>query len=79
MIALEEKYHSKCLATLYNRTRAANNASADSDDSDLHGKLVAFMEDFRLEEKVAPVFQLADLAQLYKTRLEQLGVAIEGD
>ncbi len=58
MIALEAKYHSKFLATLYNRTRAANNDSADSDDSDLHGiafaELVAFMEDFRLEEKVAP-------------------------
>ncbi len=59
MIALEAKYHSKCLATLYNRTRAANNASADSDDSDLYGiafaELVAFMEDFRLEKKIAPV------------------------
>ena len=42
MIALEAKYHSKCLAILYDRTRAANNASADSDDSDLHG--IAFAE-----------------------------------
>ncbi len=36
------------------------------------------MEDFRMEEGVAPVFKLADLAHLYKVRLEQLGVANEG-
>ena len=31
-----------------------------------------------MEEGVAPVFKLADLAHLYKQRLKQLGVAIEG-
>lgn len=82
MIALEAKYHCRCLATLYNRARATNSACVDEDHSDLHGiafaELVSFMEDFRKERIVAPVFKLADLAQLYKTRLEQLGVDNEG-
>ena len=82
MIALEAKYHRKCLATLYNRARTANSACANEDHADLHGiafaELVAFMEDFRMEKGITPVFKLADLAHLYKTRLEQLGVVIEG-
>ena len=43
----------------------------------LHGiafaELVAYMEDFRMEGSVAPVFKLADLAHLYELLLEQLG------
>ena len=52
------------------------------DHADLHSiafaELVAYMEDFRMEGSVAPVFKLADLAHLYKLRLEQLGVVVEG-
>lgn len=77
MIAIEAKYHSKCLAALYNRARSAKLVSHESDDSHLHGiafaELVAFMEDFRMEQKISPVFKLADLAKLYQTRLEELG------
>ena len=54
----------------------------ESDDADLHGiafaELVAYMEDLQMEEGVVPVFKLADLAHLYKLRLEQLGVVIDG-
>ena len=54
----------------------------NEDHADLHGiafaELVAYMEDFRMEGSVAPVFKLADLAHLYKLRLEQLGVILEG-
>ena len=39
------------------------------DHADLHSiafaELVAYMEDFRMEGSVAPVFKLADLAHLY--------------
>ena len=52
------------------------------DHADLHDiafvELMAYIEDFWMEEGVAPVFKLADIAHLYKVRLEQLGVAIEG-
>ena len=81
MIALEAKYHRKCLTNLYNRARTSKNAATklESDD-DLHGiafaELVTFMEDFRREGTVAPVFKLSDLADMYRTRLEQLGAVI---
>jgi len=81
MIAIEAKYHSKCLVALYNR--AARSSSADNnEEADLHGiafeELVAYINEFRIEKKIAPAFKLADLAQLYKARLEQLGVVTEG-
>lgn len=79
MIALEAKYHSRCLAALYNRARTASSTYVNEDHADLHGialaELVAYMEDFRVEKSIAPVFKLA---HLYKTRLEQLGVTIDG-
>ena len=48
MITLEAKYHLKCLSTLYNRARATDSTSSDSDSNPhLHGigfaELVAFM------------------------------------
>lgn len=39
---------------------------------------MAYIEDFRSESSIAPVFKLADLAEMYKARLEQLGAAIDG-
>ena len=36
------------------------------------------MEDFQADASIAPVFKLADLAQMYKTCLEQLGTEIVG-
>ena len=82
MIALEAKYHGRCLVALYNRARDSRTMHVNEDHADLHGiafaELVAYMEDFRMEGSVAPVFKLADLAHLYKLRLEQLGVILEG-
>ena len=77
MIAIEAKYHSKCLAALYNKARSAKQVYSESDYSHLHGiafaELIAFMEDFHMEQNNSPVFKLADLAKLYKTRLKELG------
>ena len=43
MIALEAKYHHKCLVQLYNRARAVDRMGADKDiDAHLHG--IAFTE-----------------------------------
>ena len=82
MIALEAKYHWKCLVDLYNRARALDRAGQEKDcEAHLHGialaELVAFMEDLRKED-IAPVFKLTDLTQMYKNRLEQLGAVVEG-
>lgn len=53
----------------------------DGDDSCLHSiafaELVAFLEDMKSDEESAPVFKLKDIAQLYKSRLEQLGLTVE--
>lgn len=79
-IAIEAKYHRTCLVSLYNRHRchsAANQKEKQTLDSNLRGiafaELVAYIEDVHVEG-VAPVFKLADLANLYQTRMDQLGV-----
>ncbi len=60
MIALEAKYHSRCLVALYNRARDTRVAHVSKDCADLHGialaELVAHMEDFEMKGSVAPVF-----------------------
>ena len=61
LIALEAKYHRKCLPKLNNRTRATDSTGADLDvDANLHGigfsELVAYMEDFCVEECVIPSY-----------------------
>ena len=38
---------------------------------------MAFLEDMKSDEDSAPIFKLIDIAQLYKDRLEQLGVTVE--
>jgi hypothetical protein len=81
MIAIEAKYHNNCLCSLYNRARQAAPKGSDEDDSCLHGiafaELVAFLEDTKKDEDNAPVFKLVDIAQLYKARLQQLGLTVE--
>ncbi|MGH0153333.1 UNVERIFIED_CONTAM: hypothetical protein FKN15_028536 [Acipenser sinensis] len=64
MIALEAKYHLKCLVKLCNR--AADSTGAD-DSTGAFAELVAYMEDVHMEESVSPVFQLADLAHIDST------------
>ena len=51
MIALEAKYHTRCLTALYNRARAASSSISGSENhGDLYSiafaELVAYMEDF---------------------------------
>ena len=81
MIAIDAMYHHNCLCSLYNRARQAAPKDDDGDDSCLHGiafaELVAFLEDMKSDEDSAPVFKLTDIAQLYKVRLEQLGLSEE--
>lgn len=66
---------------LYDNAKQAGDRQGEPADH-LHGiafaELVSYMEEYRLEESVNPVFQLADLASTYKARLEQLGAAVKG-
>ena len=80
MVALEAKYHTKCLLALYNHARKVQTElqGAGSEDTEISGivfaELVMYMEEARLEASTAPVFKLADMAQLYMSRMEQFGV-----
>ena len=80
MVALEAKYHAKCLLALYNRARKVKTDAQQGTDREreLSGivvaELVMYIEEARLETSNAPVFKLADLAHLYMSRMEQLGV-----
>ena len=81
MIALEAKYHAKCLVAFYNKaSRADTSRDSDRTDAHLHGiafaQLVAYMEDFRKAEDTAPVFKLTSLVDLNTTRLKQLGASV---
>ena len=40
-------------------------------------ELVLYIEETRQDEETAPVFRLADLVQLYQSRMEQLGVQLD--
>ena len=65
MIALEVKYHPKCLASLYNRA-AALDVKDNCDQSDNFNlgialaELVAYIDDIRVSANVAPVFKLSN-------------------
>ena len=80
MVALEAKYHAKCLLALYNRARKVKTDAQQGTDREreLSGivvaELVMYIEEARSETSTAPVFKLADLAHLYMSRMKQLGV-----
>ena len=81
MVALEAKYHSKCLLALYYRAKTTVDAEPKTDHEGVMSRivlaeLVLYIEETHLEEGTAPVFRLADLAKLYTTRMEHIGVAL---
>ncbi|CAE1259085.1 unnamed protein product [Acanthosepion pharaonis] len=84
VVALEVKYHLRCLQKLYDAERAYLNSLEKAESSDpgkdlypvAFSELVIYIMDSKVTNtEAAPVvFRLADLASLYKLRLEQLGV-----
>ena len=81
MVALEAMYHSKCLLALYYRAKTTVEAEPKTDHEGVMSRivlaeLVLYIEETHLEEGTAPVFRLGDLAKLYTTRIEHLGVAL---
>ena len=66
-----------CLRSLYNRARQAAPKGNDGDYSCLHGIAFAELVAYKSDEDSAPIFKLKEIAQLYKDRLEQLGLTVE--
>ena len=80
LIALEAKYHTRCLTNLYNRARGmVPQEPGTSSDQTCKGialaELISYIEERRQDEDIK-VFRLADLTKLYTERLDQLGVAV---
>ena len=83
MISQNAVYYRACLVAFYNRTRAKNtNKDKNQGQQRIEGialaELIAYMKDTHIECDVAPVFRLAELARLYKTRLKLFGGDVSG-
>uniref|UniRef100_UPI00358E1F74 uncharacterized protein n=1 Tax=Myxine glutinosa TaxID=7769 RepID=UPI00358E1F74 len=83
MVAQEAKYHKKCLSVLHNRVRKAQSEGPKYKDEErevsgiVFAELVLYVEEARLDEETAQVFKLANLVELYQSRMEQLGVKLD--
>lgn len=78
MVAQDAKYHRNCLVQLYNRVRKIKEISGNS-SNDVQAyeglafaHLVMYIEETLTKGETAPVFKLADLAQLYAARMEYM-------
>lgn len=77
IIAVEVKYHAKCLIGLYNKARATDQKSPDIKRelavSTTFAELVAYIEDMREDSDNVPVFKVAELMKLFDERMKQKG------
>ena len=82
LIVQDSGYHPQCLVSLYNGARETKSSEESDMDTVNHGialaELVSYIEDTSMDDLVAPVFKLTDLANLYSTRLKQLGTKVVG-
>ena len=73
------------MLALYNRARKVQKTQQetgrleDEMDAIVFAELVIYIEEARFEESTAPVFKLADMAELYSLRLQQLGVTVTNE
>lgn len=89
MVAIEAKYHARCLASLYNRCRQNANANAkvnseSEQQNRLHGiafaAIITYIEEWfeASNNNGVSTLRLADLVKMYKVKLEELGVGTSG-
>jgi len=87
MIAVEARYHSGCLISLYKQAAAAETSKLCDDDAEFDvsckyrlafAQLVEYMCELQSDSTTTAVFKLSELARRYQTRLEQMGVAVDG-
>jgi len=80
MVASEAKYHKKCLLALYNCARKVQTSQQQTGSKDDELSAIVFMElvmhikEACMEASTVPVFKLPDMAQLYMSRMQQLGI-----
>jgi len=82
LIALEARYHSRCLVGLYNRAAAAEKNDSNEPFSSCQqtqqslafAQLVEYIAEIMADTTTAPVFRLSDLVRMYRGRLEQMGI-----
>src|SRR6218665_1629253 len=86
VIALEAKYHKRCLTNLYNRVRAQKrkdfkiaraNGTENIMESLVFAELVSFVKNSKTDDS-DPVLKLSELKKLYVKRLEELGLPVSG-
>ena len=78
MMAQDALYHATCLLNLYKKANQLNSdANGVSDEKELHGivlaELASFIEQAVEEEGISRIFKMTDLADLYRSRLIDLG------
>ena len=85
MVALEAKYHAKCLANLYNRVHGAIKCEPQVDysvsvlESIALSEVITHLEDSRLKmiaNLETLLFKLSDITKVYHEKLQQLGIHI---
>ena len=78
IVAQDAKYHQNCLVNLYNcvwKIKVMSGKSSNDEQATeglAFAKLVVFIEEPLTDGEMAPIFKLADLAQLYASRMEQM-------
>lgn len=80
LIAVEARYHARCLVALYNRAAsvereaAAKEPKLSCNESLAFAQLVEYMSELKRDSSIAPVFKLSELVKMYNCRLQQFGV-----
>ena len=77
MIAIDARYHLKCLATLYQKAAAIEQTNSPDNSSTALLKAQAFadlVEYIEAQCGSGTVFKMAELAKLYSSRLISLGI-----
>ena len=78
MVAIDAQYHAKCLPKLYKRAQLSRKDQEESSEKVLHGivfaELVSYIETYRGSLETRPIFKMADMKNLYISRLNELGL-----
>ena len=77
MVALGAKYHSSCLAALYNRARRHSKGRLSQENGHSIALAELISEIQNSEEPRTTVFKLSDLSQEFSKRLKLQGVTAE--
>ena len=81
LVALKASYHSSCITSLYKRAETVCKDEAADTKLQLEGialaELITYIEESRESSDSITIFKLVDLANMYTSRMEQLGADTE--